>query len=331
MECRSIVLNLDIDGMVEPVVKLGVDLAQRFDARLIGLSAADVAPPVVMEGGMAFEGESMMRQRKNIRRRLEDLHAKFESIAGARVHTQWRGAVGNPTRLLIESARLADLIVTASPEGASFGNAYRSTDLGNLILQAGRPVFVPSTNQENFRINKVLVGWTDTREARRAVLDAMPFLQLAQEVRIITIDDGPTDETWNGLDDVVAFLDLHGIEAKAEVFPEKSNGGTIADVAGAMNADLVITRAYGHSRLREWIFGGATRALLEADRLNRLMRTDRRHRWRSASPPRFRERIPPPLGWLLVSRDKPAGQTYRKNSGLLLFALGGDQRPVPLP
>jgi len=271
MEYRSIVLNLDIDGMVEPVVKLGVDLAQRFDARLIGLSAADVAPPVVMEGGMASEGESLTRQRKNIKRRLEDLHAQFESIAGATVHTQWRGAVGNPTRLLIESARLADLIVTASPEGASFGNAYRSTDLGNLILQAGRPVFVASTNQENLRINKVLVGWKDTREARRAVLDGMPFLQMAQEVRVLTIDDDPTDETWNALDDVVAFLDSHGVEAKAEVFPEKSNGGTIADVAGAMNADLVISGAYGHSRFREWVFGGATRSLLEADRLNRLM------------------------------------------------------------
>lgn len=65
MGYKSIVLNLDIDGMVAPVVKLGVDLAQRFDARLIGLSAADVPPPVVMEGGVAFEGESMTRQRKS--------------------------------------------------------------------------------------------------------------------------------------------------------------------------------------------------------------------------------------------------------------------------
>ena len=213
----------------------------------------------------------MMRQRKNIERRIEDLRVEFEGLAGATLDTEWRGAVGNPTRLLIGSARVADLIVTASPEGASSGNVHRSTDLGNLILQAGRPVLVAATNQENFRINKVLVGWKDTREARRAVLDAMPFLQLAQEVRVLTIDDRPTDETWNALDDVVAFLDVHGVEAKAEVFPEKSNGGTIADVAGAMNADLVISGAYGHSRFREWVFGGATRSLLEADRLNRLM------------------------------------------------------------
>ena len=156
MAYKSIVLNLDIDGMAAPVIKLGVDLAQRFDARLIGLSAADVPPPVVMEGGVAFDGESMMRQRKNIERHIEDLRAEFEDLAGATVETEWRGAVGNPTRLLIGSARVADLIVTASPEGASSGNVHRSTDLGNLILQAGRPVLVASTNQENFRINKVL-------------------------------------------------------------------------------------------------------------------------------------------------------------------------------
>ncbi|WP_245494268.1 universal stress protein [Mesorhizobium sp. M4B.F.Ca.ET.017.02.2.1] len=271
MSYKSIVLNLDIDGMVAPVIKLAVDLAQRFDARLIGLSAADVPPPAVMEGGVVFEGESMMRQRKNIERRIEDLRIEFEELAGASVDTEWRGAVGNPTRLLIDSARLADLILTASPEGASSGNVYRSTDLGNLILQSGRPVLVASTNQENFRINKVLVGWKDTREARRAVTDAMPFLQIAQEVRAITIDDDATDETWNSLNDVVAFLSSHGVKAKADVFPEKSDGGSIADVAEAMHADLIVSGAYGHSRFREWIFGGATRSLLENDRLNRVM------------------------------------------------------------
>jgi nucleotide-binding universal stress UspA family protein len=271
MSYKSIVLNLDIDRAAAPVVKLAVDLARRFDARLIGLSAADVPPPVVMEGGVAFEGESMMRQRKNIERRLESLRAEFEGLAGAAIDTEWRGAVGNPTRLLIGASRVGDLIVTAPPDGGSRGDAHRSTDIGNVILQAGRPVLVASANQDNFRIGKVLVGWKDTREARRAVTDAMPFLQLAQEVRVVTIDNDATDETWNSLDDVVASLSFHGVKAKAEVFPEKSDGRTIADVAEAMHANLVISGAYGHSRFREWIFGGATRSLLQNDRLNRIM------------------------------------------------------------
>ncbi|TPK68645.1 MULTISPECIES: hypothetical protein [unclassified Mesorhizobium] len=74
-------------------------------------------------------------------------------------------------------------------------------DLGSLILQAGRPVFVASTSQENFRINKILVGWKDRREAKRAVTDAVPLFQMAQEAGIITIEDAATDETWNSLND----------------------------------------------------------------------------------------------------------------------------------
>ncbi|MGO8041119.1 universal stress protein, partial [Rhizobium leguminosarum] len=64
------------------------------------------------------------------------------------------------------------------------------------------------------------------------------------------------------LNDVVAFLCRHGVQAKVEIFPEKSDGGTIGDVADAMDADLIRSGGYGHSRLREWIFGGATRSLL---------------------------------------------------------------------
>ncbi|AHG48898.1 hypothetical protein RLEG12_08140 (plasmid) [Rhizobium leguminosarum bv. trifolii CB782] len=271
MTYKSILLNLNIDGMVAPIIKLGVEMARRFDARLIGFSAADVPPPIVMEGGTTFEGESMMLQLQNIERRIEDLRAELEGLAGTTVETEWRGAVGNPTRLLINAACAADLIVTASPKGFISGNVHRSVDLGNLILQAGRPVFVAANDQKSIRLNKIIVGWKNTREARRAVVDAMPFLQIAQEVRIITINEKATDAIWNSLNDVVAFLSRHGVKAKAEIFPEKSDGGAIIDVADAMHSDLIISGGYGHSRLREWIFGGATRSLLENDRLNRIM------------------------------------------------------------
>ena len=76
---------------------------------------------------------------------------------------------------------------------------------------------------------------------------------------------------WRSLNDVAAFLSHHGVKAATDVFPEKSDGRTIADLATAMDADLVISGAYGHSRFREWVFGGATRSLLENDRLNRFM------------------------------------------------------------
>ncbi|MBZ9702837.1 MULTISPECIES: hypothetical protein [unclassified Mesorhizobium] len=83
----------------------------------------------------------------------------------------------------------------------------------------------------------------DTREAKRPVTDAMPFLQMAQGVGAITIEDAATDETWNSLNNIVAFLSSHGVTAKADVFPERSDGGSIADVADAMHADLTISGA----------------------------------------------------------------------------------------
>jgi len=271
MKYKSILLNLDIDGHVAPLIKFALDLARHFDARLIGLSAADVPPPFVSSDGMAFGGEIVVRQQADIGRRVDELRKEFEELAGATLETEWRGSVGNPTRLLVGTARAADLIVTGSPEDASVSNVHRSIDLGSVVLQAGRPMLIASNGQAHLQANKVLVAWKETREARRAVADAIPFLQMAREVRVITIDNDPTDETWNSLTDIVSFLSHHGVKAGADVFPEKSNGQKIADLAMAMNADLVISGAYGHSRFREWVFGGATRSLLENHGMNRFM------------------------------------------------------------
>lgn len=271
MTYKSILLNLDLDAQAVSVIKFATDLAKRFDARLIGLAAAAISPPFVAADGVAFDADIMLRQREYIEGRLEELRKELEGVAGAAVDLEWRGALSNPTGLLVDSARAADLIVTTSPKGASIGDAQRAVDLGNLVLQAGRPILVASTGEEHFLTNNVLVAWKDTREARRAVADAIPILQMAKEVRIITIDKAATDDTWKSLRDVAAFVSHHGVKAATEVLPEQSDGHMIADLANAMNADMIISGAYGHSRLREWIFGGATRSLLEDDRLNRFM------------------------------------------------------------
>jgi nucleotide-binding universal stress UspA family protein len=271
MTYKSILVNIDIDGANASLIKLATDLAMRFNARLIGFSAADVPLPTVTADSVIFDGEIMVQQRENIERRLEELRQEFEEHAATSAEKEWRGDVGNPTRLLIETARAADLIVTVSPEGASSGNVHRSVDLGSLMLQAGRPVLVVARDAERVLINKALVAWKDTREARRAVADALSLLSLAKEVRVITVDDAADDHVSESLSDVSAFLSRHGIKARAEVFPEKADGRTICDLANVMHADLVVSGAYGHSRFREWAFGGVTRTLLDNSALNRFM------------------------------------------------------------
>jgi nucleotide-binding universal stress UspA family protein len=116
----------------------------------------------------------------------------------------------------------------------------------------------------------VVVAWRDSREARRAVRDALPFLEKARDVIVATVDDRTAATIRESLDDVVAFLSRHGIDAQAQVL----SGGVseaLVDLALKAGAGLIVSGGYGHSRLREWAFGGVTRTLLGHDSISRLL------------------------------------------------------------
>ena len=185
MTYRSIIVNLDVDGPSVPIIKYATDLASRLNARLIGCSAADVTPPIIVAEGMTLEIDIRTHEREDIERRLDELRKEFERLAAASVKVEWRSAIANPSWFLIEAARAADIIVTGSPEG---GASYRSVDLGSLLLNAGRPVLVAGRGAERMLAAKILVAWKDKREARRAVADALPLLSQAQEVVVATVD-----------------------------------------------------------------------------------------------------------------------------------------------
>lgn len=271
MGYKSILVNIDIDGPVTPLIKFAADLARQFGARLIGCSAADIVPPMVTMEGMVVDGEMLERQRGDIEARLAHLRSKFAALVGGGIDTEWRSDVMSPTRLLVRSARMADLIVTGAPEGARAGSAYRATDLGDLLLHAGRPVLVSAAGAEHLLARKALVAWKDGREARRAVADAVPFLSRATEVVVATVDPDGSRQSRDGVADVVAWLDRHGIKARGEILPGRDEGARLAEFAADLGADLVVSGAYGHSRLREWVLGGVTRSLLDDVRLNRFM------------------------------------------------------------
>lgn len=271
MTYRSILLNLDIDRHNSSLVRLAVDLTKRFDARLIGLAAADVPPPMASADGMVFDGELIECEREDIEARFAELRAKVESFAGTTVELEWREALALPTRLVIEAARAADLIVTSSPDTASSINAYRSTDIGSLVLNAGRPVLVAAGEANQLVGEKAVVAWRDTREARRAVADALPLLLHAQEVVVVTVEQMEGMVPSTGVDDVAAFLMRHGVKARSEVTAGEDESKALSAFARSIHADLIVSGAYGHSRLREWVFGGVTRSLLDNKELNRFM------------------------------------------------------------
>src|SRR5690606_4116934 len=106
---------------------------------------------------------------------------------------------------------------------------------------------------------KIVVAWKDTREARRAVADAIPLLAAADEVTVVTV--AAENDPWisDGLSDVIAFLAAHRVKARSELIESRDEYTDLLKFADYSNADLVVSGAYGHTRLREWAFGGVTR------------------------------------------------------------------------
>ncbi len=271
MRCKSILLNIDIDAPATSLIKFAVELAKRFDAKLIGSSSAEIVIPIALGETELIDREIVERQRKAIEVRLGELQQKFIDVAGSGVEIEWRGELANPTKFLAQIARAADLIVTGSPEGAISADSYRSADLGNLILEAGRPVLLAAGGAEHLPARKVLIAWKDCREARRAVMDALPFLSGANEVIIATAERKESATAKESAADVAAYLARHGVRAKTERIIGKNEAEDLLKLARSIHADLIVSGAYGHSRFQEWMFGGVTISLLDEIRISRFM------------------------------------------------------------
>ncbi|MGX7871989.1 universal stress protein [Mesorhizobium sp. ORM6] len=272
MSYKSILLNVDIDGPIGPTANIAVDLARRSKARLIGFCAADAPLPATMAPeGAAIAAEVWQQLREEIQKRFKDLHAEFDSLVAGSVETEWRTSLDNPTHALVKTSRIADLIIIAASQGASTGDSYRAVDPGSLALRAGRPLLIASSSAERTPAGRIVVAWKDTREARRAVADAVPLMAIAKEVIVVTVAFEPDDGTSAGIKDVATFLAEHGITARTEVLKAEDESYKLVDFLSSANADLIVSGAYGHSRIREWVFGGATRSLLNEIGLCRFM------------------------------------------------------------
>ncbi len=152
--------------------------------------------------------------------------------------------------------------------------AYSSLDPGKAILTMGRPTLVVPDGVNSLHAEHVVIGWKDTREARRAVQDALPVLHEATRVTIVEICGPGEEKTALGhIDDVARYLTRHRVNGGPRVMLQKEGSGAaqLIRLARDEGADLLVAGAYGHSRLGEWIFGGMTRDLLATSPICCLM------------------------------------------------------------
>jgi nucleotide-binding universal stress UspA family protein len=205
--------------------------------------------------------------RKQIATQLNAAEAEFRAALQARSgHLEWRSrtTMAPLSNHLAREARSADLVLVGVDRHVSPPDPTRHLDIGDLVMEIGRPVLVVPTGAAEATFDRVLVGWKDTRESQRAIADALPFLARATQVTVAGV--GATDglaEVRTQLAEVTGWLEHHGIAARSLATTARgTHANELGALADEMGADLIVAGAYGHSRQREWVLGGVTSDLL---------------------------------------------------------------------
>jgi nucleotide-binding universal stress UspA family protein len=268
MTYASLLVPVEADFEPDCRLAFAVNLANQFDAKLVGVGAEHWRSPVsgVFDIGYV-EGDLIQDKIDDVTLDLKRAEAKFKSIAAA-VHkgVDWRSSVSFPLSEIAAQARCADLIVTSRIARHEVSDYYTVAAPGALALQAGRPVIVAQADATILELRSVLIGWKDTRESRRALTDALPLLKRAQTVVVAEVcNREDADKTKIRLEDVAGCLLRHGVLANTTVCVEEKEihaPQQFLELADQHKADLIVAGAYGHSRIQEWVFGGFTQALL---------------------------------------------------------------------
>lgn len=264
MTYSTLMVHLDGGRANAAVLDVAATLAGQYDAGVIGIAACQ--PVQFCAGDGYMDGELAVIGRDIVTEELAQAKVEFHAHRGLGSHVlEWRSipTLVNVAQVVAEQSRCADLIITGV--GSVVDNASTHADTGDLVLRAGRPVLVVPQAHATGDFRTVVVAWTDTRECRRAVMDALPILHNADRVILVEASSDPV-AAREAIEDIAGWLRRHRVRADRIVSRIKgSRTETLAAIADDVAADLIVAGAYGHGRVREWAFGGVTRDLLLHD------------------------------------------------------------------
>lgn len=286
MAIRKLLLPLTGTAAGEAALATALMIARTWDAHVLALhvrvDSRDVAPLAGEGLSGAMIEEMMTSTERESQTRAQAVRAMFDNFVterqvrigepnpGERAATASFAAVtGREEDLVAQLARLADLTVVPHPEAAE--DVSSSDALHAVLFDSGRPVLIaPRITPERIGA-RICIGWNGTAESASAVFSAIPWMQRAEAVRILTADEyhrrGPSAQ------DLTEYLALHDIRAEVATFRpvDREVGAGILHAAYEFEADLLAMGAYSHSRLRQLILGGVTRHVLEHAKLPVMM------------------------------------------------------------
>ncbi len=261
MAYKTLLVHLELNADNAGLLEITAALADRFEAGVIGVAACQPSQLMAEEGFAA--GKVIERTYAEMTREIEAAEVQFRAALSARVESlEWRSAITylSLADYIAEQARAADLVITGKDIGPSLLDNTKRVNVGALAMQAGRPVLFVPPGISSLPMERVFVGWKDTREARRAVADALPLLHLAKNVTVLSVGSAGRQPALQAeTADVAAWLSRHHVDAIAEAIAVTgTDAATLPIQLRRRKCDLLVAGVYGHSRLRELVFGGVT-------------------------------------------------------------------------
>lgn len=274
MTPKTILLCLNEIASNDQAISAARQLASTFKAHVTGLyvipavqiypTAGMDAPPQIYDGNRVFfeQSKELVKDRFEKAMKADGLSFGFELVDGR--SSQIAGDV-------VDAARSSDLVVMV-PSQEDGGSGFESDLAERVVMQAGRPVLLlPMGKATDLKLDQVAVAWDGGREASRAAFDAMPFLRAAKKVWVFGVD-----EAKRGFEpeaEIAASLARHGVKAEIAHLSSDgmSTGETLFRACNDQGAGLLVMGAYGHSRLSEFVFGGATRHVIRNLKMPVLM------------------------------------------------------------
>jgi nucleotide-binding universal stress UspA family protein len=265
-----IAIHLNNDSACARRIDAGLQLAKEHNAEVVGVYPSDgVAGHYYDESIIPLDVRKMLRSRRDeYKASVQKLFLEKAEAAG--VKADFRAPHGEADAALALHARYCDLLIMSKAERLDTVTSIVPNLPESVVMAAGRPVLM-LPNLGNFPTigERILYCWDQRREAARAFTDAAPFLQRCKELVVLEIDRDEQAFHENDLrdNDLADFCEKRGYPRPKHLVKESEDigvGNVILNTAADSGSDLIVMGAYGHSRMRQWVMGGASRTLLSS-------------------------------------------------------------------
>jgi nucleotide-binding universal stress UspA family protein len=272
---KDVIVNLDVQGERDVAADFAISLARRFEAHLCGVGFLYEVPlPTSIFGRAAIE--LIEAEQRRYEAATQSAIGNFEAAVrssgiGAETHLL-KGSFATAAENFGRLARRFDIAVLSQGEPQNL--PPRELVIEAALFDSGRPVLiVPYIQREAMTLNRVLVCWDGSRNAARAIGDALPLLAQANQVQVVVVSGEPGKDNEISGADIAHHLARHDlkVELKQIVADDLDVANIILSHAADFGADFMVMGGYGHSRLREFVLGGATRGILSAMTVPTLM------------------------------------------------------------